>query len=53
MAVNNTKGAMTAAQLEDIIAKYKEQNPTKYEVKKEALEAKLKALKGDTKKAAK
>jgi len=31
---------------EDIIAAYKEQNPVKYGMKKDALEAKLKSLKG-------
>lgn len=35
---------MSATEYKKLIEAYKEQNPAKYELKKEALEAKLKAL---------
>ena len=35
----------TKAEFKELIAKYKEQNPTKYEMKKEVLQAKLNSLK--------
>lgn len=44
MAIND-KQELTYKEFEAVIATYKEQNPAKYELKKEALEAKLAALK--------
>ena len=43
--IAKTPEPQTAEMLEDIINIYKTQNPKKYEVKKEALEAKLEYLK--------
>lgn len=44
MAVNKTENAMTQEEYQKIIDAYKKQNPSKYEAKKDELEAKLKAL---------
>lgn len=43
--VESTGGAYTKAEFAKLIENYKKQNPAKYELKKEALEAKLKTLK--------
>lgn len=44
MAINKEDKPMTQADFKKIIEAYKEQNPEKYKVKKDELDAKLKAL---------
>lgn len=43
--IESADAPMTAAEFKKVIEAYKEQNPAKYELKKEALEEKLKSLK--------